>query len=794
MDLRQAINPLAVARKARRILYLKQARRIYENPACMGKVSSLSVNRKHRIFFSGSENGAVLSGIPAIDALKQDGEIKLANRLLGRKMDLLGHAFDFQNGDIQWDLDPVTGKEWPGIFSFDVVFHGPKRLSDIKLPWDLAKMQYLFILGKAFHDTGDQRYASEILAQIDSWIAQNPPFKGIHWISALEIGMRVNTFILVYPFIRALMEPLFLQRYLRSIYLQVRFIEDNLSEFRVSNNHLIGEAFTLVLAGLFLDSPRSRKWYQKGLAVLSEQVSKQVHPDGVNKEQSLNYHRFSLDYYYLFIILHRQNGLEYSSMIDAYTEKMTDFLMYSLMPDGSAPQFGDADEDRGIFLKKICTADYRSLLALGAVLFDRSDFKFLCGSLPDEVTWLLGEEGVEKYRRINAAPPEKTSTGFPQGGYYIMRDGWDSNGHYLIFDCGPLGHGSAGHGHADALSFQLCAHGFNYFVDPGTYSYNLDYEWRDYFRSTAAHNTITVDGLNQSEMDDRMSWKTFARYKCNLWLTTDLFDIVDGEHDGYLRLDDPVKHRRVIFFNKKGNWTIIDLLSGRETHTFDYHLHLHPDCTLSGDVSKYHFVIHAPQNKSLDVKLLDIGPEKSSVKLFQGDEETRLGWYSQNYGSKVPTTTLQARKQTGGGTTFVTFLDTSSTDARVKLEKNMDHAICWTVENSEERTHETFFYSLGFIGEIVLDDLTFNGRLFYIKRSAGEPISFYAMDVKRFQLGENINISSKKVIRNITAFGSEYQITTPEEEVKHLRIDCRPPCRVVVNGNEYPTTAKITQE
>ena len=124
----------------------------------------------------------------------------------------------------------------------------------------------------------------------------------------------------------------------------------------------------------------------------------------------------------------------------------------------------------------------------------------------------------------------------------------------------------------------------------------------------------------------------------------------------------------------------------------------------------------------------------------------------------------------------------------------MDHAICWTVENSEERTHETFFYSLGFIGEIVLDDLTFNGRLFYIKRSAGEPISFYAMDVKRFQLGENINISSKKVIRNITAFGSEYQITTPEEEVKHLRIDCRPPCRVVVNGNEYPTTAKITQE
>ncbi|NCQ54674.1 hypothetical protein GW777_06815 [Candidatus Peregrinibacteria bacterium] len=781
MNAGMIVRPSAIFRKISRILYVRRSRRSYSGLRNVGRDLNLSVNNRARIFFTDSDINILKRYLQKTDLTTQKEELAQAEMLTRKKFYLLGHSFDFSGEDISWNQDPVTGKTWDDRFAFDIVYRGQERLSDIKLPWELAKMQYLFILGKVYCLTGDDKYSSDILAHMRSWIDNNPPFKGIHWISALEAGMRVISFVMAYPFILEKIEPSFLRDYLNSIYTQTNFVENNLSESQYANTHLIGEAFCLVLVGLFLDSPNSKKWYSKGFRILSEQISRQVYPDGVDKEQSLNYQRFFLDYYYLFIILHRQNNLPYPKVIDEYVEKMTEFLMHSLMPGAAAPAFGDGDDARGIYIKETCVDDYQSLLALGAVLFDRPDFKFLSGTLPEEIPWLLGEEGVKKYHQIKAVPPKKISAGFPQGGYYIMGDGWDPDGHYLIFDCGPLGHGGAGHGHADALSFQLCAHGFNYFVDPGTYSYNLDYEWRDYFRSTAEHNTITVDGLNQSEIKDRMSWKTFAHCKCNLWLTTDLFDIVDGEHDGYLRLDDPVKHRRIIFFNKKGNWTIIDLLSGRETHTFDYHLHLHPDCTLSGDVSKYHFGIHAPENKRMDMTLLEVGPEKSIVEVFQGKEETGLGWYSKNYGSRVPTTTIRARKQTKGGTTFVSFLDASSTDARIRLEKKIDNALCWTVENPLSQTHETVFYSLDLINEIVLNDLVFNGRLFYIKRSSGELISFYAMDVKRFQLGENINISSKKVIWNITAFGNEYQITTPEEEIKHLRIDCRPPCRVVVN-------------
>jgi hypothetical protein len=711
-------------------------------------------------------------------------ELESAENSCDHRFDFLGHTVR-HGTEIQWMLDPASHKNWDNRFSFDIVYKGSGRLGDVKYPWELSKHQYFFTLGKLYWLTGNAKFRDEIIGQIDSWIEKNPICSGINWISALEIGMRVISWIMVYPFIVERLDKNFLSRFTNSLFFQLEFIAQNLSRSKFANTHLIGEAASLIMGGLFLKSPKSKRWIAKGLNILKDEIQDQVFPDGVDKEQSLNYQRFFLDYYYLTIILLKKNGLKYPIIIDNKIEKMTEFILYALKPDGSAPSFGDTDDSRGIYVKKDCIYDYRGILSLGAVLFNRGDFKYAAGSLTEEILWLVGKDGVENYLNIEPVPPRNTSIAFKTGGYYIMRSRWDITAKYLVFDCGSLGHGPAGHGHADALSFQLYSDGFNYLIDPGTYSYNIDYEWRDYFRSTPAHNTITVDGLNQSEIKDRMSWKTSANSRCNLWLSTGWFDLVDGEHDGYKRLDDPVSHRRVIFSDKNNYWVIIDLLKSHGKHTFDYHLHLHPDCLPKVDYSKKNIDITSPENGKIRVQLIEEGREGdgSEFEVFKGDEETRLGWFSENYGSKKATNTVRVRKESEGGARFISFIYSTVGDYEMNVEQPLDDKLWFSISNPEGK--DTFFYALYSPSDVKSDAVFFKGRLFYIKENYGKSFFIYAKDFMSFEIGKDIAISSDEKIESLTVSKKEYEIAIPEENIKNLKISATDLKKLVINGKRY---------
>jgi hypothetical protein len=148
-------------------------------------------------------------------------ELDAAEVLMRHEFSLLGHATR-HDGAIRWSLDPVSGSEWPRTFSADIPYRGAQRLGDIKLPWELAKHQYFFTLGKAAWLTGERRFAREIVAQIDHWITENPCHTGIHWISALESGTRALSWILSYPFFAEHCDAAFLQRMVRSIAFRTR--------------------------------------------------------------------------------------------------------------------------------------------------------------------------------------------------------------------------------------------------------------------------------------------------------------------------------------------------------------------------------------------------------------------------------------------------------------------------------------------------------------------------------------------------------------------------------------------
>lgn len=211
-----------------------------------------------------------------------------------------------------------------------------------------------------------------------------------------------------------------------------------------------------------------------------------------------------------------------------------------------------------------------------------------------------------------------------------MRDGWTSESNYLLFDCGPHGSLSNGHAHADALSFDLTALGRPLLVDPGTYTYTGSPEMRDWFRSSAAHNTMTVDGESSSLPDGPFSWKTIARCSVNEWIGEQRFDFVSGEHDGFMRLPDPVTTKREILFVKGDYWVVRDKLVCSQPHRVEVRFHYD-----SAPEAAANLAIHCFGHDT------------------QFEEE---GCVSHSYGQKEPAKVSTFSATVGGSGEMITFL------------------------------------------------------------------------------------------------------------------------------------------
>ena len=185
------------------------------------------------------------------------------------------------------------------------------------------------------------------------------------------------------------------------------------------------------------------------------------------------------------------------------------------------------------------------------------------------VYWSLGPQGNKRRGEVGdgSGGDELKSRAFPDAGYYLLQRGHceptdtvrlvgrcdPEDRVSVLFDCGNLGFESiAAHGHADALQFTLRAFGCDVIVDPGTYDYFTYDDWRDYFRSTAAHNTIVIDGQDQSQMDGSFMWSHQAEARCLHWEPSEAGGLVSGEHDGYHRLVNPVTHRRTVTLENTG--------------------------------------------------------------------------------------------------------------------------------------------------------------------------------------------------------------------------------------------------
>ena len=554
-----------------------------------------------------------------------------ARRVAEGRFDLLGFR-DLSFGDpIDWNFEPMAGKRaplthWSRISELDGDTTGDK-----KIIWELNRHQHFFTLGRAYWYTGDEQHARVFTAHLASWMSAHPTKGGVNWMSSLEVAFRAISWLWALHFFKHSphLAPELFARALKYLYLHGRHIETYLSTYFSPNTHLTGEALGLYYLGTVLPELRcAARWREKGRSILLEQLARQVGADGVYFEQASYYQRYTADFYAHFLLLARAAGESLDAKLGPWLTALSDHLMHIAAPDGITPFYGDDDGGRLAPLDEHAAADFRATLSTAAAVFARPDYKHAAGRVAEDTLWLTGRGGVESFDALNARPPDETSRAFKLGGYYVMRDGWTRDANYLLIDCGPHGAEGGGHAHADALSIVLAARGRTLLVDPGTYSYTGSREMREYFRHSAAHNTLVVDGESSSITAGPFRWSHTARCVAREWLARARFDFFEGAHDGYARLLDPVTHRRSVLFIKGDYFIVRDAAEGRARHRAELYFHLArgADPRIEGEGSEAHVGIGACEaGAGLDLH----------VHGAAGNWRLEEGWISPCYGERM---------------------------------------------------------------------------------------------------------------------------------------------------------------
>ncbi|MBI4526170.1 MAG: alginate lyase family protein [Deltaproteobacteria bacterium] len=558
-----------------------------------------------------------------------------ANSVCRKRFDLLGYRNLFFGDPVDWHLDPVAGRRAPLVHWSEIDPLDWETVGDSKIIWELNRHQWILPLGQAYRLTGDERYAEAFAGSFHEWLEANPPGIGINWTSSLELALRLISWSWALFLFRdsKTISPELFSLVIEQMSLHAAHVQKYLSYYFAPNTHLTGEALGLFYAGLLFSGMRQgRRWRDLGVRILLEQSERHILPDGVYFEQSTCYQRYTVEIYLHFLILAARNGIAIPEALGKRVQALLDFLLAIRNPDGSIPQIGDADGGWLLPLAPRAHDDFGAIFSTAAVWFRRPDYAWAAGGLGPETLWLLGPSAMKAFEELNSAPPKASpSRTFSEGGYVVMQNGWEENGHRLIFDVGPLGCPfNAGHGHADLLSLQCSVFGEPILIDPGTYCYTSEPEWRDYFRSTAAHNAVVVDDASQAEPAGPFKWKARPGARLRNWVSCDAYDFADAEHDAYHYLPDPVTHRRRVAFIKPRYWIVLDDLEGKAEHRVELRFQFAPVEVILNSENW----ARASGSRGRGVWIKSFATVPVQARLCKGDRAPISGWISPAYGQR----------------------------------------------------------------------------------------------------------------------------------------------------------------
>lgn len=402
-------------------------------------------------------------------------------------------------------------------------------------------------------------------------------------------------------------------RLLERIEAEAAHLADHLTAER---NHRTLELYTLLLVSLAFEPDRDTETdpdtpadtrtgtrtarppvADEALNLLGSNAARDIWADGVHRECSTDYHMLVLRSLLGAVENGRRAGLAVPPDLLAGLERACDFALHIQRPDGTTPAFSDGDQ-----------ADFRALLADAAKVLGRADLAWVASG---------GTRG---------APPAERLASFPVGGYHVQRSGWGAGSrayqdeHFAMFDCGPIGDG--GHGHYDQLSVELAGGGHNLVVDPGRYTYAEGADgWRHWFKGTSAHNTVTVDGLDQTPYRPGKPRGTSTASLLGRWSPPGI-DVLSGE---VVSPSYDARHRRTLALVNDDFWVVHDRMRGQSPHTYAARWHLSPQAQGRTQVTQ------DDQQSTVSAPGLTI-----VVPRWCGEVTIEDGWVSPTYGVKVP--------------------------------------------------------------------------------------------------------------------------------------------------------------
>jgi hypothetical protein len=602
-----------------------------------------------------------------------------ADRILKGEWEMLGVVrTDMDQPD--WFYDPVTGRRSdPVRYAFRINQRSEEQVGNIKQVWEVNRLQHLTLLAAAWYLTGEDAYAERVDTQLRDWFAANPFLSGVNWTSGIELGVRLINFTWLrrllsdWPGVAALFEDNDLA--LRQIRWHQEYLATFVSRGSSANNHVIAEAAGQLVASCafpwFADSER---WRRSAASLLGRSLAANTFPSGINRELATDYHGFVFELGAYAAVEAAAAGQPVDGDTWGLLCSMADCMAALVDEKIRPPRQGDSDEGRVVLLDPPEHNRWPELLSIGSALFRPLAW------WPDAepgVASVLTSALAGAQRQVPGRPGQRPSR-FADAGITLLRTDPREHGTkpeiWVRCDGGPHGFLSiAAHAHADALSIEVRHGGVDILADPGTYCYHGEPEWRSYFRSTIAHNTLEIGGRSQSAEGGPFMWLRHARVREITVGIPDPETAWAAEHDGYARLGHGASHRRTVRFDRATRCLEITDVAEGSGHEVRLAFHLGPRvaASLSGTAADLAWPADPgpgaadPGQADRAAARLEL-PDGLTWTLHKGETTPILGWYSPSLGRKEPVVTLLGVGGCRRGiplVTRLTFLDSTGASA-----------------------------------------------------------------------------------------------------------------------------------
>lgn len=493
-----------------------------------------------------------------LDILKNPSSIleAKAQRIFRGEICFFNHEWKHLGTDYSWIKNPDSG------YSYDINKHWSEisdlnpQNGDIKFVWEKSRFSYLMtVIRYDYHFEED--HSEFVLSEIESWIDQNPVNQGPNWRCSQEISLRLFNWSFALAFYKN-SPALTAERWdkiqhimywsLHHVYNHIDF-----SRIAVRNNHAITETLMLALSNfLFPFIPETKKWSQDGRKWFEQEIEYQVYEDGTFLQFSMNYHRVVIQLLSLGISVAENNRQPFSQKVYDKAYKSLDFLYQCLQEEnGKLPNYGSND---GALFFPLSDQDYRDyrpqLNNLHQILTGQSLYAGQ-PNIEEDSAWIRSSGTGKKMAPIS----KKTGMlSYPVGGYYLLRE----NDSFTFIRCGNHKDRPA---HADNLHLDVWVNGVNVLRDSGTYKYNAENKYVQYFTGTTSHNAVTVDGKDQMLKGSRFIWYFWSQSEGAAWTENADSYQFKGAISAFRHISKNIVHRRTVTKTKDQlQWIVEDEL------------------------------------------------------------------------------------------------------------------------------------------------------------------------------------------------------------------------------------------